>query len=125
MLSRKLNKTLIYTIFIFLLMTHYFEIEVCTKLIFPPNKCFFSLSLTLVQDFRGDFSLKISRKYNEIFLVGFYEFAVNAGDVIKTFCISLRTELGQIVVSSLVLGQKNHGVSVIFSSLFKTIFNHV
>src|SRR5690606_15130118 len=77
------HQTLIYSLFILLIVAHDFYIKIFTKLFFPPQQCFFSLIFSYVQYLRRNFSINTTRQDDYIFLIFFDYIPIYARHVIK------------------------------------------
>ena len=94
-------------------MTHDFDVEIITKLLFPPNKGFFGLFFANIQDFVGYFTVEVSSKGDYIFFVLLNNFFIDSGYVVESIGISNRRHFGQIVIPFFVFGQEHNLMPVV------------
>ena len=125
MFFRKLDQSLIHTIFIFLTVTHHLDIQVVAKSFFPPQQGFFSLFFTYIQHLAWDFSIQVTGEHDDIFFIALNNLAVYTRHVVKTIGVGEGRHFCKVVITAFVFCQKNDLISVVFLAFVCMILTHI
>ena len=100
---RETHQRSINTVFVLLPMSHNLNIQVVTKLLFPPNQSFFGLRFTNIQYQTRHFTIKVPSEHHDIFFVLLNCFLINPRNIIHSFSICHRSQFDHVVITGLVL----------------------
>ena len=101
------------------------RIEVVAHELFPKHECLLCLGFSNVQNQRRNLAKKPPCQHHKILFVLLHKIPIDARNVVKTVGVCLGRELGQVVVSVLVFGQKHRGVTIVLHAFVVHVAAHV
>ena len=101
---RPLDKNRICSVFIFLAMSHEFDVQIIPKLLLPPEQGFFCLWVSHIQYFGGNFSIHVTSEHYKIVLELQDDLFIYPRDIIESIRIGQRSHLNQILIPFFIFG---------------------